>query len=191
TSGTFAIDILATCNSFTAKLEGQSAGSSLWGVSSNLSGWHEQEFVPARVRLCSGGAVSNKTITIDFDHQKTSALELLTDLGWVDINGFHPGVFVPIPSAGIFITPVPPLSPSGVGGDTWTYTFKVAIDANAPGFAGYVEFRALMASGAHRSTGGSLHISGGSGSNNLGTLQILLPAPGTGIPDLEVHKFGP
>src|SRR5206468_4329143 len=37
TSGTFAIDILDTCNSFTAKLEGQSAGSSLWGISSNLS----------------------------------------------------------------------------------------------------------------------------------------------------------
>src|SRR5207249_5721878 len=137
-SGTFALDVLGTCSKFTAKLEGKSAGSDLW-TGSNLLGWHEQEFIPVRVRLCSDKVATNQAISINFDHENTKTTPpggLLTDLGWVDNGGWTPGKFIPIPSPGVTIQESMPLTPSKAANGTWTYDFHVSIDSNAPGFAG-------------------------------------------------------
>jgi uncharacterized repeat protein (TIGR01451 family) len=157
---------------FSAKLKGQSAGSTNW-ISSNLQNWKELDFIPVRVALSSGPA-TNRVIVVQFDHTKTSGGSATP--GIQNLSQF-------VASPNVTITAGPTLT--GFSGDQWSYTFTVNLTDNQPGF---VQFRARLAAGAHNFPGSSLSMSG---SPSLGTLQIAKPAAATGIPDLAVTKSGP
>jgi uncharacterized repeat protein (TIGR01451 family) len=153
-------------------LEGQNKGSSTW-VTNNLAGWQELEQIPVRVALLAqNGNDPGPTVSINFDHSKNSGaipgIQSLTLFGTTNYSFSSP----------------PTLTVTT--GDVWTLTFSGSrLNTTTDGF---VEFRAVMAAGAHLNTGSSLAMNG---SPSLGNLQIAKPAPKTGSPDLKVVKSGP
>lgn len=163
----------AVSGPFNAQLQGQSFGSIVWQTG-NLTGWQELDFIPVRVAM-TGGPVTNKVISVQFDHTKTQGTTVLP--GIQNLINFTP-------SANVTFVSGPTLS-APPGADTWTYTFTVNITTS---LTAYVEFRARLSAGAHIFTGSSLALSG---SPSLGTLQVAKPAPKAGSPDLTLDKVGP
>ncbi len=158
---------------FNAQLEGRSFGSTNWSTA-NVTGYAELDLIPTRVFM-TGGPVSGKTITVQFDHTKAHGSTLLQ--GIENLYSFTP-------SANVIITAGPTLiAPSGQ--DVWSYTFTVNLTNNASGF---VEFRTRLAAGAHYFVGASLNLGG---SPSLGNLSFQKPAAAAGAPDLAIIKSGP
>src|SRR5207247_7485158 len=148
-SGTFTLDVLATCGNFDAKLEGQSAGSTAW-ISSNLTGWKELDLIPTRVRLC-GGPFSSQQIVVTFDHTKTTGQNVfrgLDDLGEISGGNFVPDhlspYFLPL-SQGIPISR--PVLSAPANTDTSSYTSPITMDRSAPSGPVFAGVRRLPASG--------------------------------------------
>ena len=158
-----------------AVLQGQSFGDTNWS-SGNVTNWQELDLIPVRVYMTAStlnAGVSNQTITVSFDHTKTTGNSIIP--GFENLYNFTP-------SPGVIMVSPPSLTSSS--GDVWTYTFIVTLtDMN-----GFVEFRARMSAGAHQFTGSSLSISG---TPSLGQMQIHVPLPTGGDPDLGVVKTGP
>src|SRR6266481_2848020 len=115
---------------FTAQIQGQSFGSTNW-TTGNLDGWAELDFIPMRV-LMTGGSASNQTITVQFDHTKSSGGS--THLGIENLSNFTSSPNVVITSGPTANTPS--------GQNTWSYTFVVNLTDNTPGF---VQFSGLLA----------------------------------------------
>ena len=159
----------ATAARFSAVLEGQSKNDTNW-ISNNLQGWQDCDSIPMRVYV-TGGPASSQSIQVYFDHFSG------TVPGVQDLMGFSP-------SSNVSIITVPTLAAPANSG-TWFYTFTINLLDRSPGF---VEFRGLLASGAHLNPGSSLHLGG---TPSLSTLQIFKPAPGSALPDLAVVKDGP
>ncbi len=149
---------------FSADLQAQSFGNTNW-ISGHILGWAELDLIPARVTL-AGGPVSNQTITVQFPHD-----------GVQNLFSFTPSANVVITSGPTLIAP-----PNSIN---WSYTFKVKLTDNNPGF---VEFRMRLSAGAHRYSGSSLQVDGSPG---LSKLFIFKPAPKPGAPDLAIVKTGP
>src|SRR5215831_13834521 len=147
----------AKATGFHADLEGQSATAphshTATGVyiSTNLQNWEELDTIPFRVNM-AGGPVSNQTITVTFDHQKS--------LG-ATINPGIQNLFAFAPSAGVTIVSGPTLT---VGtGDVWEYTFQV----NMTTATGDVHFTGDLSAGSHNFGGSSLNMSGTPALGNL------------------------
>jgi len=135
-------------------LQGQSKGSCSW-ISGNLRDWRDQDYIPCRVFI-TGRAVKDQTITITFPRM------IGTKPGFENLLNFRA-------SGNVTITSDPVLSsPTGA---EWSYT--LTIDYTGRG-AGYVQFLARLAEGAHQNTGSSLMLSGKPYS--MGKLQIHKPA---------------
>ena len=122
---------LLTCaGGFAASIElqGQNKGDTNTWTMNNVMGWAEMDFIPCRF-FFKNGSVNNQSITIFFPHLKgtTPGFQNLYD-------------FTPSPNAVITSAPVLKTDPSG----TWSYTFKVSVTNNSPGF---VRFRARLAAG--------------------------------------------
>ncbi|MDB6029228.1 MAG: tandem-95 repeat protein, partial [Verrucomicrobiales bacterium] len=92
---------------FTTDLQGQSKGDTNW-VSVNLQGWQELDYIPIRVRM-SGGPVTNRLVTVDFDHSKNSIP------GLQNLTAFSSSPNVIIKSS--------PTLTDGAGAEVWTYHF--------------------------------------------------------------------
>src|ERR1051326_1101536 len=163
--------------SFNATLQGQSFSNTTW-IAGNLMGWKELDFIPCRVWFTNGPA-TNQTITIEFDHTKTSGSST---------NPGIQGLFSFSNSPNVTITSGPTLTGNS-GVDTWFYTLIVNFTSATSD--GFVEFRARLAAGAHNFSGSSLALKGSlNGSPSPGVLQIAKPGPGSGNPDLAVTKTG-
>src|SRR6266404_1632385 len=158
---------------FSAQIQGQSFGSTNW-ITGNLDGWAELDFIPMRVFM-TGGSASNQTITVQFDHTKSTAGT--PHLGIENLYNFTSSPNVVITSGPTANTPS--------GQNTWSYTFVVNLTDNTPGF---VQFSGLLAPGAHLFGGSSLMIGG---TPSLGSLKIHAPAANAGNPDLSIVKTGP
>lgn len=159
---------LAAIGAFDAKLEGQSANSSVW-TTSNLRNWRELDLVPVRV-LMSGGPASNKTLTIEIDRYKAGIP------GIDSLSAFRASSNVVIKSGPTLVAPA--------GAQTWSYIFTIDLTDNRSGF---LEFRARLASGSRDNSGSSLHLYG---APSLGVLQFHKVSP-AGTPDLLVAKTAP
>jgi uncharacterized repeat protein (TIGR01451 family) len=163
---------------FNAVLQGQSATApsshTATGVyiTTSLQYWEELDAIPFRVYL-TGGPVTGKVITVQFDHQKT--LGGITNPAIQNLTNF-------MPSPGVTITSGPTLNASDP--DVWTYTFTVDL----AGANGDVEFSGNLSAGAHNFGGASLNVGG---SPSLGNLSIMKPAAAPGSPNLSVVKAGP
>ena len=163
---------------FNATLEGQSATApnshTATGVyiSTNLINWSELDTIPFRVNM-TGGPVTDKIITVTFDHQKTLGPTIKP--GIQNLVGFTP-------SAGVTITSGPTLT-VGIG-DVWEYTFTVTMTTPT----GEVGFTGNLSAGSHNFGGSSLNMSG---TPSLGNLSIQKASPAAGTPDLAVAKTGP
>jgi uncharacterized repeat protein (TIGR01451 family) len=181
-SGTAHLDLLSSCGSFSATLEGQSKNSAVW-QGTNLQNWAELDHIPVRVRMC--GAVTSQAVTVTFDHTKTSGSTRLNGIdNFFGVNGdpLHTtGTLATSPN--VTITNKTFSFPAN--SDTWSYTFTVNKTGNEGGF---LEFRAALSADAHNFTGSSLQMGG---SPSLGQLQIAKPSVAPGSPDLQVTKSGP
>jgi uncharacterized repeat protein (TIGR01451 family) len=159
--------------SFTAKLEGQTFGSTNWSAM-NVTDWSELALIPLRVHMTSGPATA-RTITVQFDHTKAQGSRLLQ--GIQNLYNFTA-------SSNVVVSSGPTLdAPPGV--DTWSYTFVVDLLDSGPGD---VYFQAKLSAGAHSFPGSSLQLTG---SPALGNLSIVKPAAASGAPDLAIVKLGP
>ena len=156
-------------SAFDAVLQGQSQGSSTWKTG-NIDNWNELDSVPCRVAFGNGPA-SNQVIVLQFDHSTgiIPAIQNLADFSNSDNVVIRSG---PILSA-------PP------GQDAWSYTVTVDVTDNT---AGFMEFKARLAAGAHLIQRSALSIQG---SGSLGTLALETPNAGSDVPDLVVIKTGP
>jgi len=123
----------------------------------------------------TGGSVSNQTITVQFDHTKSTAGT--PHLGIENLYNFTASPNVVITSGPTANTPS--------GQNMWSYTFVINLTDNTPGF---VQFSGRLASGAHLFGGSSLMIGG---TPSLGSLKIHAPAANAGNPDLSIVKTGP
>lgn len=148
----------ATAGGTSFELQGQSKGSCSW-ISGNLRGWHDQDFIPCRV-LITGRAIQHKTISLNFPR----------------LNGKEPDFQSLLnfrASSNVSITSEPVLSsPTGA-----VVTCKFTINYTGRG-AGYIEFLARLAEGAHLSSSDSLMLSGEPVS--MGKLRISQPASNNG-----------
>jgi uncharacterized repeat protein (TIGR01451 family) len=160
---------LAGYAAFDATLQGLNAGSTTW-IDGNLMGWKELDYIPCRVYM-TGGPVTDKSITVEFDHIRGTIPGVENLTGWTT-------------SPNVVITSPPVLS-APLNSMSWSYTFRVNVTDNRPG---YVEFRARLSAGAHLNVGSSLALHG---SPSLGSLQIHKPDAGPGYPDLVIVKRGP
>jgi uncharacterized repeat protein (TIGR01451 family) len=141
---------------------------SAWS-SVNLQDWREMDFIPVRVEVRGGPAVS-QLLTITFPHYSAG------------VYGFQNLYFISN-SPNVSFSAAPVLNANPASPD-WSYDLRVTVTGNQ---RGYVYFYARLAAGAHLNPGSSLHLDGPA----LSPLQIHKPSPGPGSPDLAIQKTGP
>src|SRR5437867_7364403 len=130
---------LVQAGNFDASLQGQSVSNSIWQAG-NLAGWQEMDLIPCRM-FYSGPSASGQTITIEFDHTKTSTS--VTNPGIQNLFYFTNSANV------TFVSPPVLYAPPGV--DTWSYTFIINYSSSPNG--GWTEFRSRLSAGSHLFTG--------------------------------------
>jgi uncharacterized repeat protein (TIGR01451 family) len=141
---------------------------SAWS-SVNLQDWRELDFIPVRIEVQGGPAVS-QLLTITFPHYSGG------------VYGFQNLYFISN-SPNVSFSSAPVLNANPASSD-WSYDLRVTVTGNQ---RGYVYFYARLAAGAHLNPGSSLHLEGPA----LSPLQIHKPRPGPGSPDLAIKKTGP